>query len=187
MSALPGGTSPDGHADVRGVALADYLRSRAATSSGDVDNAGLLEAADIAEALPVGDARLLTLSDAGHFGSSPGGRVLFLETPAVRAEVRRQLASRQPGAVVLEQLVASVTTRATPAPPSLGELSHRVRNARLHVQSLRQGRASTQSLADARRALLLALEAYVEALEQRGFPVPGALHGELELHRKLFF
>lgn len=71
--------------------------------------------------------------------------------------------------------------------PTLEELSWRVRDARARVQSLRGAKGGAPVLADARHRLLVALEAYVKALEHRRFPVPPTLHAELELHRKLFF
>jgi hypothetical protein len=87
--------------------------------------------------------------------------------------------------VLLARLVAGASG-AVEARSSLDELGSRVREARAQVHQLRQGRIGTQSLADARHLLLVALEAYVGALGKRGFPVPAPLHAELELHRKLF-
>ena len=173
-------------ADARGAALAGYFRSRAALSPSG-DGTALLDAAGIAETMTARDGRLRALSDAGHFGSTPGGRVLFLDTPEVRAVLRRQLATgHQSGAVLLARLVAAVAVAAE-ARSSLDELSWRVREARAQVHAQRQGRAGTRSLTEARQLLLVALEAYVDELERRRFPVPAPLHAELELHRKLFF
>ncbi|MFC5175374.1 hypothetical protein [Nocardioides taihuensis] len=184
-----GDPDPPPRGDARAAALAGYLRTLAAESEASpasLDGTGLLEAAGIAERMSPDDPRLRALSDAGHFGSTPGGRVLFLATPEVRAVVRRQLVSgHQSGVVLLARLVATATGP-DEARTSLDELSWRVREAREHVQRQRQGKVGTQALFEARHGLLVALEAYVAALQRRRFPVPPLLHGELELHRKLF-
>ena len=185
MTEWLGAPATTGAADARGAALAGYLRSRAAAASSG-DGAALLDAAGIAEEMTAHDGRLRALAEAGHFGSSPGGRILFLDTPEVRAVLRRQLATgHRSGAVLLARLVAGASSAAQ-ARSSLDELSWRVRDARAHVHAQRQGRVGTRSLTEARQLLLVALEAYVGALERRRFPVPAPLHAELELHRKLF-
>jgi len=88
--------------DPRAVALADYLRRRAAAFSLSADvseeqhiaQAGmaLLDAAIIAETLSPTDKRLSALSEAGRFESMPGGKALFLETVELRAAMQRPLA-----------------------------------------------------------------------------------------------
>jgi hypothetical protein len=65
-------------------------------------------------------------------------------------------------------------------------LSRGVRDARATVHMHRHGPVVATELANARRALTIALEEYISALEQRHLPVPHALHMELEMHRRLF-
>jgi hypothetical protein len=65
-------------------------------------------------------------------------------------------------------------------------LSRRVREARAAVHRHRFGPVASAELAEARRDLMLALEEYTNALEQRCLPVPYALRTELRLHRQLF-
>jgi hypothetical protein len=88
--------------DPRAQALAGYLRERAAAFSLSADSTGephiaaagmsLLDAAAVAEHLPVADPRLLALSRAGCFEAMPGGGIRFLETDDLRAVVQRPLA-----------------------------------------------------------------------------------------------
>ena len=73
-----------------------------------------------------------------------------------------------------------------PRKASLEMLSRSVRDARLVVRQRRHGRIVPTDLAEARRALISALEEYTVALEQRHLPVPHALRTELEMHRRLF-
>ncbi|MDI6908561.1 hypothetical protein [Nocardioides sp.] len=69
---------------------------------------------------------------------------------------------------------------------SLGTLLLRVRRARSAVEQCRNGRVARDELADARHELMLALQAYVSALERRKLPVPWRMQAELKLHRDLF-
>lgn len=88
--------------DARGLALAEYLRERAAafSLSADVNGAdqiaqagmALLDAASMAEKLPTDDPTLIALSEAGRFESMPGNKARFVETPQLRAAVQRPIA-----------------------------------------------------------------------------------------------
>ena len=73
-----------------------------------------------------------------------------------------------------------------PGPLSLTMLSRDVREARAAVHVQRHGPVVATELATARRALMIALEEYTSALEQRHLPVPHALHMELDMQRQLF-
>lgn len=73
-----------------------------------------------------------------------------------------------------------------PRPPSLSALGRTVRHAREEVHECRHGAVVAKDLADARRALIAALEDYTAALEKQHLPVPSALRSELQLHRDLF-
>lgn len=85
--------------DARALALAEYLRERAASFSLSADVTGtdqiaqagmaLLDAASIAEKLLADDPTLTALSEAGCFESMPGGKARFVETPQLRAAVQR--------------------------------------------------------------------------------------------------
>lgn len=68
----------------------------------------------------------------------------------------------------------------------LDALSARVREARAAVRVQRNRPVASPELAMARRRLVLALEEYTVALEERHLPVPSALRTELRLHRQLF-
>lgn len=70
--------------------------------------------------------------------------------------------------------------------PALGALLRRVHRARSTVERCRNGRVARDELADARHELMLALQAYVAALERRKLPVPRQMQAELRLHRGLF-
>ena len=73
-----------------------------------------------------------------------------------------------------------------PRMPALDVLSGSVREARAVVRQRRHGRVEPKELAQARHALIAALEEYTVALEQRRLPVPHTLRAELEMHRRLF-
>ena len=73
-----------------------------------------------------------------------------------------------------------------PQQPSLTVLSRSVRDARAEVRQRRRGPVACTELADARRALISALEEYTGALEERHLPVSHALRTELQMHRELF-
>ena len=62
----------------------------------------------------------------------------------------------------------------------------RIHRARTAVDRSRHGRVAREELADARHELMLALQAYVSALERRKLPVPRQMQAELRLHRGLF-
>jgi hypothetical protein len=110
----------DGDAtDARALALAEYLRERAAafSLSADVNEAGqiaragmaLLDAAALAETLPADDPSLIALSEAGRFESMPGNAARFVETPPLRAAVQRPISgSPMSGEQILTLLVDSV-------------------------------------------------------------------------------
>jgi hypothetical protein len=108
------GTSPD----PRAQALARYFRERAAAFSLSADSTGeqhvasagmaLLDAAQVAERLPLTDPRLAILTRAGRFESLPGGGSTFLETDSVRRVVQRPLSgSPMSGEDILDLLVES--------------------------------------------------------------------------------
>jgi len=61
-----------------------------------------------------------------------------------------------------------------------------VQDARAVVRQRRHPPVVPANLAEARRALIAALEEYTGALEQRHLPVPHALRTELRMHRQLF-
>ncbi|MBI2243344.1 MAG: hypothetical protein HYU55_05155 [Nocardioides sp.] len=69
---------------------------------------------------------------------------------------------------------------------SLETLLLRVHRARTAVEHSRNGWVARDELADARHELMLALQAYVSALERRKLPVPWRMQAELRLHRDLF-
>jgi hypothetical protein len=105
-------------ADARALALAEYLRARAAafSLSADVNEAdqiaragmALLDAASAAEALPADDPTLVALSEAGRFESMPGNVARFVETPRVRAAVQRPISGTpMTGEQILSLLVDS--------------------------------------------------------------------------------
>jgi hypothetical protein len=73
-----------------------------------------------------------------------------------------------------------------PRPPSLSALGRTVRHARQEVHECRHAVGTTRDLADARRALISALQNYTVALEEQHLPVPSALRAELKMHRDLF-
>ena len=79
----------------------------------------------------------------------------------------------------------SVAFGRAPRQQPLGVLSRSVRDARAAVHQHRHEQVSAE-LANARRELVQALEAYTSALEDRHLPVPYALRAELRLHSQLF-
>jgi hypothetical protein len=102
--------------DPRAQALARYLRERAAAFSLSADATGeqhiasagmaLLDAAQVAERLTRGDARLATLTRAGRFESMPDGTSRFLETDSVRRVIQRPLSGTpMSGAEILDLVV----------------------------------------------------------------------------------
>jgi hypothetical protein len=88
-------------ADARALALAAYLRERAASFSlsADVNDAhkiaragmALLDAATIAETFRTDDPTLQALSEAGRFESMPDDTARFLETAPLRAAIQRPI------------------------------------------------------------------------------------------------
>ena len=104
--------------DPRPAALARYLRGAAGefSMSADVTDSeptaqlgmALLDAAQIAEAMPGSDQRIRVLSEAGLFESMPGGQAAFVEVPAIRRSIQRPLvAGPQSGSMIIAQLVAT--------------------------------------------------------------------------------
>jgi hypothetical protein len=106
-------------ADSRAVALAEYLRTWAATFSLSADATGgqhtavagmaLLDAANLAESMAAQDERLVALSEAGCFESMPNGTAVFVGTPRLMAVIRRPLSGAgMTGASILTALADSV-------------------------------------------------------------------------------
>lgn len=95
------GTVDGGATDARALALAEYLRERAAafSLSADVNQAdqiaqagmALLDAAAKAETLAADDPTLTALSEAGCFETMPDNQARFVETPQLRAAVQRPI------------------------------------------------------------------------------------------------
>ena len=170
----------------------------------------LLDAARIAEAMSMADPRIRVLSEANLFESMPEGGAVFLEVAEIRRAVRRTLVSGpQDGSSIIAELVATaveligsstersrapdqdeaVTTgggaphahgHRRPAP--LGALFEAVEEARAGMQVCRAAK-QTAERESKRQDLVLALQAYVQALEAWPFPVPYALRTELLLHQ----
>ena len=120
-----GDPASQGARDVRAVALADYLRERAAAFSMSADvmesqstaRAGmaLLDAAQLAETMTPGDARLAMLLEAGLFESMPDGRTRFCETAEIRAAIQQPLVrDAQRGDEIIALLVATAAGSAEP-------------------------------------------------------------------------
>ncbi len=197
--------------DPRSAALARYLRetARLFSVSADVaDAAGtgeagmaLLDAALIAEAMPASDSRLQMLSEAGLFENLPNGEVAFVETPQIRQAIWRPLVSHREGSTtIITKLMATAAAFQEPSaevpepgsiprsaplqPASLDALGEDVRTARSALRMHRHGPASAD-LESSRQALVLALDRYVSALENRNFPVPRRIHTELQLLKGL--
>jgi hypothetical protein len=104
--------------DPRALALARYLRERAAAFSLSADSTGdqhiasagmaLLDAARVAEWLSPTDACLTTLTRAGRFESMPDGRSTFLETDNVRRVIQRPISgAAMSGREILDLLIQS--------------------------------------------------------------------------------
>jgi hypothetical protein len=106
--------------DPRGLALARYLRARAAafslsadvTAQQHVARAGmaLLDAAAIAENLTRTDPCLDRLSEAGLYESMPDLDVRFVETEAVRAAIQRSLSGEPRTGRDILTLIAAVAS-----------------------------------------------------------------------------
>lgn len=118
QSGLILGTVDGGATDARALALAEYLRERAAgfSLSADVNQAdqiaqagmALLDAAAMAETLTAGDPTLIALSEAGRFETMPDNKARFLETPQLRAAVQRPISGApMAGEQILALLVYS--------------------------------------------------------------------------------
>lgn len=180
-------------------------------STADVGMA-LLDAARIAEAMPSADPRIRTLSEANLFESMPGDEAVFIEVADIRRTLRRTLVSGpQDGPSIIAQLITTAGklrgpsgSRSRPPDPdeaagtherapdsherhrllSLGALFDAVEAARAGLQACRAAKPSTD-WETKRRDLVLALQAYVQALEQWPLPVPYALRAELLLHQGL--
>lgn len=202
-------------ADPRSAALSRYLRQAADTFSMSADvtdsehtaelGLALLDAAQIAQAMPGTDPRIRVLSEAGLFESMPNGQATFVEVPEIHRSLRRPLVSgAQCGSVIIAQLVATaqglaVSGAAQPGLPRapgqaprqqprsvlpLGALLEAVGTARAGLQARRAGQPSPERERK-RRELVAALQAYVHALEAWPLPVPQALRTELRLHQGL--
>ncbi len=111
--------------DPRAAALAVYLRHWAAAFSLSADatdvantaEAGmaLLDAAEIAGSMSSDDPNLRTLSEAGLFESMPEDQAAFVDTPEIRAAIRRPIASgAEDGAAIIAHLVATAAGLAEP-------------------------------------------------------------------------
>ena len=101
------------------MALAEYLRERAAAFSLSADAIGeqhiatagmaLLDAAELAQGWGRSDLRLEALSRAGGFEAMPDGASRFLEPPGLRAAVQRPLSGRSmTGAEILALIMRTV-------------------------------------------------------------------------------
>jgi hypothetical protein len=186
-----------------------------ATDSAPTADLGMamLDAARIAEAMPSADPRIRVLSEAGLFESMPDDEAVFVELAEIRRAVRRTLvAGPRDGASIIARLITTAeeltgssdrqSRRAldqgegagTPeqAPDSqrqrrllsLGALFEAVEAAREGLLGCRAAGPSTDR-ETRRRDLVVALQAYVRALEAWPLPVPYALHAELVLHEGL--
>jgi hypothetical protein len=173
----------------------------------------LLDAARIAEAMPSADPRIRVLSEAHLFESMPEGKAVFIEVAEIRRAVRRTLVSgSQDGASIIARLIttarelsgssgrqsrraldqgeAAGATEGGRDPHgqrgllSLSALFEAVDAARAGLQACRAGQPNTERETK-RRELVLALQAYVKALEARPVPIPYALRAELLLHQGL--
>jgi hypothetical protein len=151
--------------------------------------------------MPASDARLQMLAEAGLFESLPDGEVVFVETPQIRRAIWRPLASdREGSSTIITKLMAtaaafqepspevpeprSAPRSASPQPVSLDALSEDVRTARSALRRNRKSPASAD-LESSRHDLVVALDRYVSALEDRNLPVPRSIHTELQLLRGL--
>jgi hypothetical protein len=192
-----------------------FSMSADATDSPSTADLGmaLLDAARIAEAMPSADPRIRVLSEAHLFESMPEGRAVFIEAAEIRRAVRRTLVSGpQDGASIIAELITTAWELAgasggqsrralgqgqapdTPerAPDwheqrsllSLSALLDAVVAARAGLQACRAGQPTTERETK-RRDLVLALQAYVKALEAWPVPVPYTLRTELLLNQGL--
>ena len=191
-----------------------FSLSADATDSASTADLGmaLLDAARIAEAMPSADPRIRVLSEARLFESMPEGKAVFIEVAEIRRAVRRTLVSGpQDGASIIAELIAaageligSSDGQSRPldhdeaagaherAPDShgqrrllsLGSLFEAVDAARAGLQACRAAQPNTEREIK-RRDLVLALQAYVQALEAWPLPVPYALRTELALNQGL--
>lgn len=105
--------------DPRAVALADFLRDRAAafSLSADVNDSPqiadlgmvLLDAAILAEQLPADDVGLGAMSEAGLFESMPDNAARVVETPEVRRALQRPVSGNPYDAIeVIRAIVAAI-------------------------------------------------------------------------------
>lgn len=192
-----------------------FSMSADATDSPSTADLGmaLLDAARIAEAMPSADPRIRVLSEAHLFESMPEGRAVFIEAAEIRRAVRRTLVSGpQDGASIIAGLITTASeltgssgrrsrraldqgeVAGTPDRArdshgqrgllSLSALFEAVDAARAGLQACRAGQPSAER-ETRRRDLVLALQAYVKALEAWPVPIPYALRAELLLHQGL--
>ena len=192
-----------------------FSMSADATDSPSTADLGmaLLDAARIAESMPSADPRIRVLSEANLFESMPEGKAVFIEVAEIRRAVRRTLVSGpQDGASIIARLISTASeligssgrqsrrsldqdeVADTPDRAgdshgqrgllSLSALFEAVDAARAGLQACRAGPPSTERETK-RRDLVLALQAYVKALEARPVPIPYTLRAELLLHQGL--
>ena len=191
---------------------AAFSMSADATDSAPTADLGmaLLDAARMAEAMPSADPRIRLLSEAGLFESMPGGTAVFVEVAEIRRAVRRTLVSGpQNGSSIIAELMTAAAELLGPSagrsipldqddaagtagrapdprgqrrPAPLGALFEAVVGARAGLQACRAAQPIAER-EDNRQVLVLALQAYVQALEAWPLPVPYALRTELLLHQ----
>lgn len=199
---------------LRGAAAVFSMSADVTDSPSTADlGMSLLDAARIAGAMPSADPRIRILSEAGLFESIPGGEAVFIEVAEIRRAVRRALVSGpEDGASIIARLITTASElsgssgrRSTGAPgqgeapgtpekgrdwygqrglPSLSALFDAVDAAREGLQASRAGQPGTERQTR-RRDLVLALQAYVNALEAWPVPVPYSLRAELVLQQGL--
>lgn len=191
---------------------ADFSMSADATDSASTADVGmaLLDASRIANAMPATDPRIRLLSEARLFESMPDDKAVFIEVAEIRRAVRRTLVSGpQDGASIIARLIeaaseltASPGDRSTALDPEDrtrtpgwgpdGQVQHRLLLLGALFDAVDAGRAELQECRAAqrsaeretkRRDLVVALQAYVQALEAWPLPVPYALRAELLLHQ----
>lgn len=191
---------------------AAFSMSADATDSAPTADLGmaLLDAARIAEAMPIADPRIRVLSEANLFESMPEGQAVFVEVAEIRSAVLRTLVSGpHSGSSIIATLIAAAAElmgssmgrpsatgqdEAAPTdgraphshglgrPAPLGALFEAVDAARAGMQACRAAQPSAEREVK-RQDLVLALQAYVQALEAWPLPVPYALRTELLLHQ----
>ncbi|HSE69821.1 MAG TPA: hypothetical protein VLA97_03610 [Nocardioidaceae bacterium] len=204
-------TAHDPVNDPRADALAVYFRERAAAFSLSADvtdtphtaaaGLALLDAAAEASGLTGEDRRLRALSESGAFESMPDGGARFHESRAVHHTVQRLvLSDAVDGAEIVDRVVAAacenaeqptgaVHRRQRVAPPGAARLSRllqEVKSARALLEDQRRLPGTVVRPASAHAKLVEALDAYIDALESQGHPIPYAMRDELRLLRRIW-